>query len=218
MRLSLSPLLLLTLAFAACGTDPSLRAQRGEDTRSEEDSSLDTGTGDATEGSGDAADGSGSDVIEDGSGDAADGSGSGDTTVDTDPADTTADTTADTDPPDTTIPPGCSDGVVQSGEACDDGNSLSGDGCSAACAVRPAGVPPPMLPRPLASATEKARPSFVESLPPASMMRRRYEATCACEAAEASSAAVRPPASAAYTSAPKRESAVTHGRCPKAAA
>ncbi len=191
MRSLLSPLLLLTLLFAACGTDPALRSRRDQDTRSEEDSSLDTGTADATEGSGDAG-GSGSDVTEDGSGDAADGSGSGDTsadttadtdpadtsadtTVDTDPADTTADTTADTagsgdttadttvdtdpadttadttldtdpadttadtaldtDPPDTTIPPGCGDGVVQSGEACDDGNTLSGDGCSLACAV-----------------------------------------------------------------------------------
>ena len=195
MRSTLSPLLLLTLLFAACGTDPALRSRRDQDTRSEEDSSLDTGTADATEGSGDAG-GSGSDVIEDGSGDVADGSGSGDTsadttvdtdpadtsadttvdtdpadtsadttadttadtagsgdtsadttldtdpadttadtTLDTDPADTTADTALDTDPPDTTIPPGCGDGVVQSGEACDDGNTLSGDGCSLACAV-----------------------------------------------------------------------------------
>ena len=52
MRSLLSPLLLLTLLFAACGTDPALRSRRDQDTRSEEDSSLDTGTADATEGSG----------------------------------------------------------------------------------------------------------------------------------------------------------------------
>jgi cysteine-rich repeat protein len=32
-------------------------------------------------------------------------------------------------------PPGCGDGVVQTGEQCDDTNTVSGDGCSATCMV-----------------------------------------------------------------------------------
>jgi len=31
--------------------------------------------------------------------------------------------------------PGCGDGILQTGELCDDGNFLSGDGCSASCTV-----------------------------------------------------------------------------------
>ena len=131
MRLSYLPILLVSLLFAACGTDPSLRVVR-EDDSGGNGGETDTATGDT--GSGDTTNGSGSDVTEDGSGDAADGSGSGDTTADTtadtdlldtdgsadttadtefgdttadttadtDPGDTTADTTADTDPGDTT--------------------------------------------------------------------------------------------------------------------
>ena len=30
-------------------------------------------------------------------------------------------------------PPGCGDGIVQTGEQCDDGNTLNGDGCSSTC-------------------------------------------------------------------------------------
>ena len=86
MRLSSLPALLVASLIAACGTDPSLRAQREEDSSTNTDTAVDTGTGDVTEGSGDAADGSGADVIEDGSGDTADGSGSGDTAPDVDPA------------------------------------------------------------------------------------------------------------------------------------
>jgi len=33
--------------------------------------------------------------------------------------------------------PGCGDGLIQSGEQCDDGNNTSGDGCSAACQAEP---------------------------------------------------------------------------------
>ncbi len=36
-------------------------------------------------------------------------------------------------------PPNCGDGVLDSGESCDDGNPLSGDGCSAECVVEPGG-------------------------------------------------------------------------------
>ena len=31
----------------------------------------------------------------------------------------------------------CGDGIVQTGETCDDGNNIDGDGCSAACAIEP---------------------------------------------------------------------------------
>src|SRR5262245_66239187 len=34
------------------------------------------------------------------------------------------------------VPAGCGNGVVESGEVCDDGNAIDGDGCSADCAVR----------------------------------------------------------------------------------
>jgi cysteine-rich repeat protein len=41
------------------------------------------------------------------------------------------------DYPDTTVPdayvPGCGNGVLDDGEACDDGNQMSGDGCNASC-------------------------------------------------------------------------------------
>jgi cysteine-rich repeat protein len=37
-------------------------------------------------------------------------------------------------------PPCCGNGVLETGEACDDGNTTDGDGCSAACAIEP---PPP---------------------------------------------------------------------------
>ena len=39
--------------------------------------------------------------------------------------------------------PGCGDGVVDPGEACDDGNSLPGDGCNGVCAVEANAVCPP---------------------------------------------------------------------------
>jgi cysteine-rich repeat protein len=32
-------------------------------------------------------------------------------------------------------PPGCGDGLISGGEACDDGNTLNGDGCSSTCTV-----------------------------------------------------------------------------------
>ncbi len=40
-----------------------------------------------------------------------------------------------TAPPDCSLPPPptCGDGVIESGEECDDGNTLSGDGCSSTC-------------------------------------------------------------------------------------
>ena len=37
----------------------------------------------------------------------------------------------------TTKPPQCGNGIIESGETCDDGNAVSGDGCSADCAVEP---------------------------------------------------------------------------------
>jgi fibro-slime domain-containing protein len=39
--------------------------------------------------------------------------------------------------------PGCGDGVVDPGEACDDGNSLPGDGCNGVCAVEANSKCPP---------------------------------------------------------------------------
>jgi cysteine-rich repeat protein len=38
---------------------------------------------------------------------------------------------------DTSVAPGCGDGKLDSGEACDDGNTRAGDGCSASCTVEP---------------------------------------------------------------------------------
>jgi cysteine-rich repeat protein len=47
----------------------------------------------------------------------------------------------DTPPP--PPPPVCGNGVLESGELCDDGNTANGDGCSSTCAVEPPPPPPP---------------------------------------------------------------------------
>jgi cysteine-rich repeat protein len=40
-------------------------------------------------------------------------------------------------------PPVCGNGVLESGEACDDGNRVNGDGCSSTCTIEPPPPPPP---------------------------------------------------------------------------
>jgi cysteine-rich repeat protein len=40
-------------------------------------------------------------------------------------------------------PPACGNGIVETGEACDDGNQAAGDGCSASCTVETPPPPPP---------------------------------------------------------------------------
>jgi cysteine-rich repeat protein len=44
---------------------------------------------------------------------------------------------------DTPPPPACGNGILESGETCDDGNLANGDGCSSTCCVEPPPPPPP---------------------------------------------------------------------------
>lgn len=112
MRPRLVPTLLalaFTLVLARCGPPPSADADGGDRAdagASDGSAASDGGPGDAGADAG--VDGGASDAGTDG-GSGADGGVDGGTGG------------------------GCGDGIIQSGEACDDGNSVAGDGCSATC-------------------------------------------------------------------------------------
>jgi len=59
------------------------------------------------------------------------------------------------------IGPVCGNGVVESGEQCDDGNTNSGDGCSATCQTEAPPPPPPTAPGGAAPAPPPAVPTKV---------------------------------------------------------
>jgi cysteine-rich repeat protein len=52
-------------------------------------------------------------------------------------ADSTSESSGGVDPDSTGEPPGCGDGLLMEGEACDDDNDVDGDGCSATCELEP---------------------------------------------------------------------------------
>ncbi|MBU2612139.1 MAG: DUF4215 domain-containing protein [Nanoarchaeota archaeon] len=71
------------------------------------------------------------------------------------------------------VPPVCGNGVVETGEQCDDGNTISGDGCSSTCQIEGGGgggggggVPPPINITPPTTGTEEydffVNPDFFE--------------------------------------------------------